>query len=166
MNHLVSSVLAIVLLIPLNLRAAGTPGGGSLESVGPAGPNRFITPVSQILTPAGIQAPLPDLRPQAIALSPDGRRLITSGKTAELLVLSPDTGDIVQRLGLPAEVSGRDSEAPVSTHLLRPDTHGQLSFTGLIFSKDGKRVYLSNVNGSIKVFSVDDVVWLMGSLLV
>src|SRR5262249_40408938 len=37
---------------------------------------------------------------------------------------------------------------------------GQVSFTGLIFSPDGKRIYLSNVNGSIKVFSVaaDDVV--------
>ncbi|MBI1841174.1 MAG: hypothetical protein HYR88_10020, partial [Verrucomicrobia bacterium] len=95
MSHHFPIVLAIALSIPSNLHAAGAPGGGSREIVGPAGPNRFITPVSQILTPAGIQAPLPDLRPQAIALSPDGRRLITSGKTAELLVLSPDTGDIV-----------------------------------------------------------------------
>src|SRR5205823_14486337 len=31
---------------------------------------------------------------------------------------------------------------------------GQLSFTGLEFSPDGSRIYLSNVQGSIKVFGV------------
>ena len=150
--------LITVLLIPGHIAAATISSAlASRETVGPAGPNRFVTPVSQILTPAGVQAPLPDLRPQGLALSPDGRRLITSGKTAELLVLNPITGDVIQRVGLPAEGAAHDSLEPVSTHLLKPDTHGQLSFTGLIFSKDGKRVYLSNVNGSIKVFSVDEV---------
>jgi YVTN family beta-propeller protein len=43
----------------------------------------------------------------------------------------------------------------VSSHILEPDKEGQLSYTGLIFSPDGSRVFLSNVNGSLKVFRVD-----------
>src|SRR5204862_643660 len=31
---------------------------------------------------------------------------------------------------------------------------GQVSFTGLVFSTDGSRLYLANVNGSVKVFNV------------
>ena len=62
---------------------------GSLERVGFAGPNRFITPANQILTPAGLQVELPGLRPQALALSPDGKILLTSGKTAEIVVVDP-----------------------------------------------------------------------------
>src|SRR5258707_5535371 len=38
------------------------------------------TPVNQMLTPAGIQAQLPGVRPQALALSPDGRLLVTSDR--------------------------------------------------------------------------------------
>lgn len=125
------------------------------EWVGPSSTNRFVLPQSQILTPAGTQVFLPDLRPQGIALSPDGQTLVTSGKTAELIQLNPETGDIVARVAFPADPSGDTSEGPVSTHLLKPDTHGQLSFTGLLFSPDGKRVYLSNVEGSIKVFEME-----------
>ena len=43
----------------------------------------------------------------------------------------------------------------MSTHILKPDEEGQVSFTGLTFSPDGSRIYLANVNGSIKVFSVN-----------
>jgi YVTN family beta-propeller protein len=39
---------------------------------------------------------------------------------------------------------------------LKPDGSALLSYTGLIFSRDGKQIYLSNVQGSIKVFSVKD----------
>jgi DNA-binding beta-propeller fold protein YncE len=38
---------------------------------------------------------------------------------------------------------------------LNPDEKAQLSFTGLAFSPDGSRIYLSNVNDDIKVFAVD-----------
>ncbi|HAM73311.1 MAG TPA: phosphoesterase [Verrucomicrobiales bacterium] len=131
--------------------------GGDLptESVGVSSAGRYVTPVSQILTPAGEQVFLPDMRPQGIALSPDGQLLVTSGKTAELVVLSPLTGGILQRVVLPPDPSSKGGEEPVSTHLLAPDTHGQLSFTGLIFSRDGRRIFLSNVDGSIKSFSVE-----------
>src|SRR5439155_10253823 len=63
----------------------------SQEPVGPAGAKRVITPVNQTLTPAGIQVELPGMRPQAIALSPDGNLLMTSGKTHELVVVHPAT---------------------------------------------------------------------------
>src|SRR5438876_10597584 len=49
-------------------------------------------PVNQVLTPAGVQVELPGLRPQVIALSPDGKLLVTSGKTPELIVIDPSTG--------------------------------------------------------------------------
>ena len=124
------------------------------EKVGPAGNNRFVTPVNQILTPAGIQVSLPGMRPQVLALSPDGRLLLTSGKTSGLIVLDPQTGKVKQHVTLPSEdaklLDGKPPKKPGA------DRSGQVSFTGLVFSPDGKRVYLSNVNGSIKVFGVDE----------
>ena len=39
--------------------------------------------------------------------------------------------------------------------ILDPDEEGQLSYTGLIFAPGGRRIYMSNVDGSIKVFGVD-----------
>src|ERR1035438_3847957 len=59
------------------------------EHVGQTGANRYSTPANQILTPAGIQVELPGMRPQAIALSPDGRLLVTAGKTHDLVVIDP-----------------------------------------------------------------------------
>src|SRR6266705_5069575 len=47
---------------------------------------RVVTPVNQVLTPVGIEVDLPGLRPQALALSPDGQILVTAGKTPEVLV--------------------------------------------------------------------------------
>ena len=59
------------------------------ESVSRHATNRTVTPVNQILTPYGLQVELPDLRPQAIALSPDGKLLATSGKTSEVVLVDP-----------------------------------------------------------------------------
>jgi YVTN family beta-propeller protein len=126
------------------------------ELVGPAGHNRYITPANQILTPAGRQVDLPDMRPQALALSPDGRMLAVSGKTPELVIIDPATGAVVQRVPLPSEKDIDPTPDPVSGNILVPDQEGQVSFTGLRFSPDGRRIYLSNVNGSVKVFSVDN----------
>lgn len=127
----------------------------SKEKVGRAGVNRFVTPANQILTPTGLQVELPGLRPQALALSPDGRILIASGKTAEIVVIDPNTGDVIQRAALPSEKDVDPAPDAVSGNILEPDKDGQVSFTGLIFSPRGDRVYLANVNGSVKVFSVD-----------
>lgn len=111
-----------------------------------------ILPVSQSLTPAGKTTELPGLRPVTIALSPDGRLLATAGKTSELVILdlsSPD--DPPRKIPLPNEGALPD---PLKTNDLKPDRSGQISYTGLVFSPDGQRLYLSNVNGSVKVFAI------------
>jgi YVTN family beta-propeller protein len=126
-----------------------------LKTVNPYAMDGVLVPSNQILTPAGLQVELPELRPQVIALSPDGAILVTSGKTHELIVLNPINGNVLQRVLLPEE--GRKAAQPgaISSHILLPDKEGQVSFTGLVFSHDGSRIYLSNVNGSIKVFAVE-----------
>jgi DNA-binding beta-propeller fold protein YncE len=113
----------------------------------------IATPVNQVLTPYGRQVELAGLRPQALALAPDGKRLLVTGKTSELLVIDVDQAKVVQRVALPGEDQQQPADA-VSPNILNPDKQGQVSFTGLAYSHDGKRVYLSNVNGSIKVFNV------------
>ncbi len=134
---------------------AGPSGNELEETVGRHGVYRTVTPVNQIITPAGIQVDLPGLRPQALALSPNGRMLATSGKTSQLVIVDPQSGAIKQRVVLPSDSLNEPHPASASANILKPDKDGQLSFTGLIFSKDGRRLYLSNVNGSIKVFQVD-----------
>jgi len=121
-------------------------------AVGRIDSERYMTPTGQILTPYGMQVGLPGMRPQAVALSPDGKLLVASGKRSELVVLDPVSGAIKQRVVLPS--SKARSPEVVSSHLLEPDKKGQLSYTGLVFNPDGSRLYLSNVNGDIKVFSV------------
>lgn len=117
--------------------------------------NYIVTPVNQILMPFGQMLDLPEIRPQALALSPDGKLLVTAGKTHELVVIDPAAGKTLQRVPLPSDKATDATADVVSTHILDPDKEGQLGFTGLVFSPDGKRIYLSNVNGSIKVFDVD-----------
>lgn len=124
------------------------------EQVGAAGPNRTVLPVNQVLVPVGAQIPLPGLRPQALALSPDNRLLAVSGKTHELLIIDPAAGAIVQQVPFPSEEQNTPPLDPSSPNILEPDQRGQLSYTGLIFSPDGGSIYLSNVNGSIKVFTI------------
>jgi len=129
---------------------------GTTETVGQLGTNRWYTPANQILTPAGQQVELPGMRPQVIALSPDGRLLVTAGKTKELVVVDPATGAIRQRVLLPSEKELATAPETVPERILEPDKEGQVSFTGLVFSPDGRRIYFANVNGSIKVFGVEN----------
>ncbi len=129
--------------------------GVSVEPVGPFQPGdapRHVTPDNHVLTPLGIQVELPGLRPNAVALSPNGRLLVAAGTAARLVCVDPGTGRILQEVALPAE----DQAAPASAseNILQPDKSAKLSFTGLVFSPNGERLYLSNVNGSIKVFAV------------
>ncbi len=124
--------------------------------IGRVGTNRYYTPANQVLTPTGLQVELPGMRPQALALSPDGRLLVTAGKTHDLVVIDPQSGKILQHVSLPSERDRDPTPGPVSEHILEPDKEGQLSFTGLVFSPDGSRIYLANVDGSIKVFGVEN----------
>ena len=92
-----------------------------------------VTPVNQLLTPAGHQVELPGMRPQAMALSPDGRLLVVSGKTSQLVVIDPGTGEILQRVELPPGTTAlsagrrRLAEHPQS----RPPWTSQLYRSGL-----------------------------------
>ena len=104
-------------------------------------PDFIQTPVNQKLTPYGKQLDLPGMRPQAMALSRDGKLLAVSGKTNKLVIVDPKAGKVLQTVSMPAQ-TGVDSRA-------------QVSYTGLIFSPDQRHIYLSDVNGSIKTFSVD-----------
>jgi DNA-binding beta-propeller fold protein YncE len=92
------------------------------------------------------------MRPQAVALAPNGGLLVTAGKTSELVVLDPAAGTIKQRVELPQNDIA--TTPPVSEQLLNPDKEDQLSFNGLVFSPSGDRIYLSNVDGAINVFRV------------
>lgn len=112
----------------------------------------FDSPVNQLITPEGRQVELPGFRPLAVALSPDRRLLVTSGEAPQLVVVDPVSGAVLQRVVFPPDKA--PSAAPVSEALLQPDSRALLSYTGLVFAPDGSRIYLSNVNGDIKVFEV------------
>jgi YVTN family beta-propeller protein len=151
-KNTVTSIFITLMFLLVMVVSCRTPDYSSTEPVGEMTPQRYVTPVNQVLTPIGIQVELPGMRPQALALSPDGSLLVTSGKTQELVLIDPQTGQIRQKIALPSHEAR--NTAAVSSHILKPDKSGQLSFTGLIFSPDGSRIYLSNVNGDIKVFGV------------
>ena len=154
----------VLLLVGASLTASGLPWSPRLvageapvadqELVGYATPNRIVTPVNQVLTPAGIQVKLPGMRPQAVALSPDGSLLITSGKRNQLVVLDPSDGRVRQLVDFPSEDQRTPPSDPASPNILAPDREGQLSYTGLVFAPTGDRIFLSNVEGSLKVFAV------------
>ena len=151
-NHFIR--LGLFAAIGLNFFAAHIFADGfdaTTETVGRA-TNGFVTPVNQRLTPAGILVELPRMRPNALALSPDGKLLVTAGLTHELVAVNPVTGEILQRVPFPSDQI--HEEKPVVEAILNPDEKAQLSFTGLKFSPDGTRIYLANVNGDIKVFGV------------
>jgi DNA-binding beta-propeller fold protein YncE len=125
------------------------------ELVGRSQAERIVLPVNQVLTPWGRQIELPGMRPQAIALSPNGRRLVVSGKTSELVVIDPDTAEVAQRVPLPPVLSG-PGPTTVSPNILNPDKPAQMSYTGLVFARDGKTIFFSDVTGTIRVFTVTE----------
>lgn len=134
----------LVLLIAGGSLAQSNPELSNQTQVGHARA-QVQTPVNQVLTPHGRQLDLPGMRPQALALSHNGKWLAVSGKTNQLIMIDPLNGEISQSVSMPA-ASG-ESEPGV-------DRGAQVSYTGLIFSPDDSHIYLSDVNGSIKVFEV------------
>jgi YVTN family beta-propeller protein len=132
-----------------------------------------LTPTGQRLTPAGRQVELPGMRPQALALSPNGRWLAAAGKKSSLAVIDPASGRVVQRVplaGLRASVEGITNTAialaPKTAAARKPPrrstraAHTDLSLTGLAFAPDGHHLYLAAVGGTVQVFTIgpDNVV--------
>ena len=148
----ITSLALLALALPATLLADEFP--ATTTPVGRTGAT-LITPANQIVTPAGKLIDLPGMRPQALALSPNGRLLVTAGLTHELLVLDPATGKTLQHVAFPADKVSE--HAAVTTAILAPDSKAQISFGGLAFSPDGARIFLSNVNGDVKVFDVDRI---------
>ena len=152
----IAGLVIAVCGIPFNLFGQEPAVVTSSDHVGRTRDEVLVTPVNQLVTPYGRQVELPGLRPQALALSPDGRMLLTSGKTSELIVIAPESGEIRQRVLFPNDAQTEPPADVVSNNILQPDQKALVSFTGLVFSPDGKRVFLSNVHGSIKVLSITD----------
>ena len=130
------------------------------DQVGPVAANRFSVPTGQVLTPAGRQVSLPKMRPQALALSPDGRLLATAGRNNSLALIDPATGQVLQTIPLSfiknnSATSGSGTNAAASTASGAVTNTAELSFTGLTFSPDGRRLYLSTVGGNVWVFAVN-----------
>ena len=124
------------------------------------------------------------MRPQAIALSPDGKLLVTAGRTNFLAVLDAATGRLRQRAPLSSkkvevklEIMESESEDPAvdsddsgdpgaedeeakakaaANTNAPPATTAQMSFTGLTFAPDGKHIYLANAAGTVRAFPVDE----------
>jgi YVTN family beta-propeller protein len=153
--RLAAAAAAVVSLFSASAGKAGFPALQDVETVGAKAANRTVVPVNQVVTPIGIQVTLPGLRPQALALSPDGKLLAVAGKTHEIVILDASSGEVRQRVVLPAEEQEEQHPQTASPIILDPDDEGQLSYTGLVFAPDGRRIYMSNVDGSIKVFTVD-----------
>jgi len=150
-----AAAASILLLVSAGPGRGGLPSGQVRETVGPKAPGQAVLPVNQTVTPHGLQSTLPGMRPLALALSPDGRFLAVSGKTPELIILNAFSGKVEQEVALPAEAQEEQHPDVVSPQILDPDIEGQLSYTGLLFAPNGRRIYMSNVMGSVKVFSVD-----------
>jgi DNA-binding beta-propeller fold protein YncE len=146
------ALLSTLFWAPCHVVAQSNSSLSDREQVGVSETEQIITPVNQIVTPFGKSIDLPAMRPQAIALSPNGKVLVTAGNTSELVVIDAAKGEVAQRVKLPT--NDASSIAPVSSQLLQPDEDDQLSFNGLIFSPAGEIIYMSNVNGSIHTFDV------------
>src|SRR5476651_1519384 len=102
-NHFIR--LGLLAVISFNFSGAHVFAGdfdATTETVGRA-TDGFVTPVNQRVTPAGIFVELPGMRPNALALSPDGKLLVTAGLTHELVAVNPATGEVLQHTSFPPD---------------------------------------------------------------
>lgn len=91
---------------------------------------RIVVPTNQVLSPAGRQVAFSG-RPTDVALAPSGKWLAVLDR-GHVATIDVDSGKILSRL-----------------------PHASGSYAGILFSADGRRLYASNIRGSIGVFSVD-----------
>ena len=147
-------LLALAALhLPATTARAAAPATTILNApVGHMNDGMLVTPVNQLVTPAGKLVELPGMRVQTLALSPDGKILVAAGNTRELTVINPATGKILQRAAFPADKNRKNNID--ADENLTAKKHSTMSMNGLAFSPDGTRLYLASNAGEIKVFSV------------
>src|SRR5581483_6115123 len=141
----------------------------AVDAAGDTESARYV-PTGQLLTPAGWQIPLPAMRPQGLALSPDGELLAVAGNSERLLLLSAKTGETLQTIPLSlvtteVRTNKTTNAAPEavekianktnSTTLVSVTNTATLSFTGLAFSPEGGQLYLSNSKGTVWTFRLE-----------
>ncbi len=74
-------IVSCVALIPFALNTASAEEtSGTQKPIGYDSAGAMMTPVNQIVTPFGELLDLPGLRPQAVALSPDGKLSADGGE--------------------------------------------------------------------------------------
>ena len=104
------------------------PGNYDKLRVGDGDGGRAVVPTNQVVSPLGEQIGLRS-RPTALAVSPDGRRLGVLSHDS-VLVVDLDTKQVSDRVRNPG------------------------SFTGIVFAADGKRLFASNIHGTVEAFAV------------
>jgi len=142
------------------------------DAVGRVAPNRYQTPTGQVLTPVGTVVELPGMRPQALALSPDGTVLATAGRREALVLIEPNSGHIFHTIPLSfnkvehkadpkfemlADPAAAAVDTPATNAAPASKTNklsAEMSFTGLVFSPDGRRLFLSNAGGNVWAFPI------------
>jgi DNA-binding beta-propeller fold protein YncE len=156
MRQRLGGLAAVTVLAALAAQPArAQPPEPAEAAVGRQADDSVVTPVDQVLTPLGTLVSLPGLRPQAVALSPDGRLLVTAGKTPEVVVVDPDGGAVRQRVA-PVAAPAAGTANRTAERNLAPDKKALASLTGLVFSPDGTRLFMSDVQGAVQVFAVSD----------
>lgn len=98
--------------------ALSAPAIAQTERVGVSADGRIVVPTNQVLTPAGRQISFPG-RPNDLALSPNGKTLAVLSRY-EVLSLDIESGKVLGRV----KISGA-------------------SYKGIVFSPDGKHVFVS-----------------------
>lgn len=121
----------LVLLVVLSTTSVLAEDLYDRSQVGPLDDGRIVVPTNQVLSPAGRQV-IVGGRPTDVALSPNGKWLAVLNMR-EVMLVDVESGK---------EISDAANQGG--------------SFKGIAFAPDGKRVYASNMKGSINVYDVSD----------
>jgi DNA-binding beta-propeller fold protein YncE len=121
--------LTLCLSAAIGAAAAEPPVDYDKLRVGPTTEGRIVVPTNQILSPRGRQVVL-DNRPTDVALSPDGRWLGVLGNNQVYLI------------------------DPVAGKLVAQASHEGGSFTGIVFTPDGRRLLASSALGTVNSWAV------------
>lgn len=131
MKAITASLLAI--FIALSACRNHDPAQNEVLKVGPQPDGSILVPSNQLLRPAGFRIDLPG-RPVDLALAPNGRFLVVKNKSEINLIRLADR-TIMQTL---------------------PIRNAGASFTGLIMSDDGKRIYVTDAENHVCIASLDE----------